>query len=113
MLKSSDTGEAIVDPKDAAEFARLRYVTNSRPGIRRKKAGTGFSYMRAGGSKLSEKDILKRIRSLAIPPAWTDVWICPFTDGHIHATGRDAKGRKQYRYHAHSALPLPGLNAGP
>ena len=54
----------------------------------------------ADGSKLFEKDVLKRIKALAIPPAWTDVWICPFADGHLQATGRDAKGRKQYRYHA-------------
>jgi DNA topoisomerase I len=90
----------IIDPKDAAESAGLRYVSDARPGIRRKKAGTGFSYVRADGSKLTEKDVLKRIKALAIPPAWTEVWICPFSDGHIQATGRDAKGRKQYRYHA-------------
>jgi DNA topoisomerase-1 len=99
LLLESDTVETIVDPKDAAESAGLRYVTDARPGIRRKKAGTGFSYMRADGSKLTEKDVLKRIMALAIPPAWTEVWICPFADGHIQATGRDAKGRKQYRYH--------------
>jgi DNA topoisomerase-1 len=68
--------------------------------MRRKKVGTGFTYTRADGSRLSEADALKRIRALAIPTAWTDVWICPFADGHIQATGRDAKGRKQYRYHA-------------
>ena len=65
-----------------------------------KRPGTGFTYTRADGSRLSEPDVLKRIKALAIPPAWTDVWICPFADGHIQATGRDAKGRKQYRYHA-------------
>jgi DNA topoisomerase-1 len=90
----------VIDPRDAAESAGLRYVSDERPGIRRKKAGTGFSYIRPDGSKLIEPDALKRIRALAIPPAWTDVWICPFSDGHIQATGRDAKGRKQYRYHA-------------
>ena len=63
-------------------------------------SGPDFSYTRADGSKLSDKNFLRRIKSLAIPPAWTDVWICPFADGHIQATGRDAKGRKQYRYHA-------------
>ncbi|ABE64669.1 putative DNA topoisomerase I [Nitrobacter hamburgensis X14] len=91
--------QTIVDPKDAAEFAGLRYVSDARPGIKRKKAGTGFTYLRADGSKLTEPDVLNRIKSLAIPPAWSDVWICPFNDGHIQATGRDAKGRKQYRYH--------------
>jgi DNA topoisomerase-1 len=99
LLLESDTVETIVDPKDAAESAGLRYVSDARPGIRRKKAGTGFRYMRADGSKLTEKDVLKRIMALAIPPAWTEVWICPFADGHIQATGRDAKCRKQYRYH--------------
>ena len=78
----------------------LRYVSDARPGIRRKKFAKGFAYTRADGSKLSEQDILKRIKALAIPPAWTDVWISPFADGHVQATGRDAKGRKQYRYHA-------------
>jgi DNA topoisomerase I len=100
LVESADLVETIIDPKDAAEFAGLRYVSDARPGIRRKKVGTGFSYTRADGSKLTEKDVLKRIKALAIPPAWTEVWICPFSDGHIQATGRDAKGRKQYRYHA-------------
>ena len=99
LLESSDMVETIVDPRDAAESAGLRYVSDARPGIRRKKVGTGFSYARADGSKLIEKDVLRRIKTLAIPPAWTEVWICSFTDGHIQATGRDAKGRKQYRYH--------------
>ena len=97
---SAVSAQAIVDPKDAANLAGLRYVSDARPGIRRKKAGKGFTYTRADGSKLSESDVLKRIQALAIPPAWTDVSICPFADGHITATGRDAKGRKQYRYHA-------------
>jgi len=95
-----DSPQAIVDPRDAAEYAGLRYVSDGRPGIHRKKAGKGFTYGRADGSKLSEPDVLNRIRTLAIPPAWTEVWICPWADGHIQATGRDAKGRKQYRYHA-------------
>lgn len=100
LLEPTDTAATIVDPKDAAGSAGLRYVSDARPGIRRKKAGTGFGYTRADGSKVTELDVLKRIKALAIPPAWTDVWICPFADGHIQATGRDAKGRKQYRYHA-------------
>jgi DNA topoisomerase I len=89
----------IVDPKDAAESAGLRYVSDERPGIRRKKSGKGFTYQRPDGTKLSDPEALRRIRSLAIPPAWTDVWICPYADGHLQATGRDARGRKQYRYH--------------
>ncbi|WP_065755886.1 DNA topoisomerase IB [Bradyrhizobium paxllaeri] len=100
MIEPPDSAQAIVDPRDAAESAGLRYVSDERPGIRRKKAGTGFSYIRPDGTRLSGSDALKRIRALAIPPAWTDVWICPFSDGHVQATGRDAKGRKQYRYHA-------------
>jgi DNA topoisomerase-1 len=100
LVDSAHGAQAIVDPRDAAELAGLRYVSDGRPGIRRKKTGKGFTYTRTDGSKFSEPDLLKRIRALAIPPAWTDVWICPFADGHIQATGRDAKGRKQYRYHA-------------
>jgi hypothetical protein len=100
LVEPPDSAQAIVDPRDAAESAGLRYVSDERPGIRRKKAGTGYSYTRSDGSRLLEPDALKRIRALAIPHAWTDVWICPFPDGHIQATGRDAKDRKQYRYHA-------------
>ena len=100
MLDSPDGVQTIIDPRDAAESAGLRYISDARPGIRRKKVGTGFTYTRADGSRLSEADVLNRIKAVAIPPAWTDVWICPFADGHIQATGRDAKGRKQYRYHA-------------
>jgi DNA topoisomerase I len=100
LLELYDGVETIIDPKDAAESAGLRYLSDARSGIRRKKTGAGFSYTRADGSKLSERDALRRIKALAVPPAWTDVWICPFADGHIQATGRDAKGRKQYRYHA-------------
>ena len=100
VVDPADSVQAIVDPRDAAESAGLRYVSDARPGIRRKKAGKGFIYTRADQSKLSEPDVLKRLKGLAIPPAWTEVWICPWADGHIQATGRDAKGRKQYRYHA-------------
>jgi len=91
--------EVIVDPKDAAQAAGLRYVSDHHPGLRRKKAGRGFSYLRPEGPALGDRQLLRRIKSLAIPPAWTDVWICPSADGHIQATGRDARGRKQYRYH--------------
>jgi DNA topoisomerase I len=95
---AEDAG-GVVDPEEAAERAGLRYVSDGRPGLRRKKSGKGFSYARPEGSTLSDRQVLSRIRSLAIPPAWTDVWICLFADGHIQATGRDARGRKQYRYH--------------
>ena len=100
LLDSPDGVQTVVDPRDAAESAGLRYVSDARPGILRKAAGKGFTYTRADGSRLSEPDMLKRIKALAIPPAWTDVWICPFANGHVQATGRDARGRKQYRYHA-------------
>ena len=98
MFESATDAQTIVDPKDAAESAGLRYVSDARPGIRRRKSGKGFIYTK-DGSKLTEVDVLRRIKALAIPPAWTDVWICASKDGHIQATGRDAKGRKQYRYH--------------
>jgi DNA topoisomerase-1 len=78
----------------------LRYVSDEAPAIRRKRAGKGFVYFDAKGRRVADADTLKRIRSLVIPPAWTDVWICGSSDGHIQATGRDAKGRKQYKYHA-------------
>ncbi len=77
----------------------LRYVCDDAPAIRRRRAGRGFVYLDPKGRRVADAAILKRIRSLVIPPAWTDVWICASSDGHIQATGRDAKGRKQYRYH--------------
>jgi len=91
--------EAVVDPKEAAEYAGLVHVSDERPGIRRHRAGKGFRYANADGMRVDDPAALKRIKSLVIPPAWTDVWICPQPNGHIQATGRDAKGRKQYRYH--------------
>jgi DNA topoisomerase I len=99
LFESAADVHTIVDPKEAAACAGLRHVSDARPGIRRRKSGKGFTYTRPDGSRVTEADVLRRIKSLAIPPAWTDVWICPSADGHIQATGRDAKGRKQYRYH--------------
>jgi DNA topoisomerase-1 len=99
VFDSEQDVQTIVEPKDAAESAGLRYVSDERPGIRRRKSGKGFTYAKADGTRISDPDVIKRIKSLVIPPAWTDVWICPFANGHIQATGRDAKGRKQYRYH--------------
>lgn len=90
------------DPESLAHVraAKLRYVNDDDPGITRKGSTVAyFSYHRPDGSEVRAPGILKRIRALAIPPAWTDVWICPDPDGHIQATGRDQKGRKQYRYH--------------
>jgi DNA topoisomerase-1 len=88
-----------VAPHESAQAAGLRYVTDGSPGIRRKRAGAGFRYVDADGRAIRDRATLDRIRSLAIPPAYTDVWICPSPTGHIQATGRDARGRKQYRYH--------------
>ncbi len=79
--------------------AGLIYVSDAEPGIERKRAGHGFSYIGPDGTPIRDRAERRRIRSLAIPPAWTDVWICPSPHGHLQATGRDAKGRKQYRYH--------------
>ena len=99
MLESAAEAQTVVDPQDAAESVGLRYISDDRPGIRRRRSGKGFAYTRPDGATLSDPHVLKRIKALVIPPAWTDVWICPFADGHIQVTGRDAKGRKQYRYH--------------
>ncbi|HEY4343983.1 MAG TPA: DNA topoisomerase IB [Parvibaculum sp.] len=77
----------------------LRYVADDEPGIGRKRAGRGFFYVKPDGKKVTEVADLARFRSLAIPPAWEDVWICLYANGHLQATGRDARGRKQYRYH--------------
>ena len=88
------------EPRAAAAAAGLRYVTDESPGITRRRHGRGFTYRDAEGKPLRDRETLARIRTLAIPPAWTDVWICPHERGHLQATGRDARGRKQYRYHA-------------
>jgi len=87
-------------PQEAAKAAQLRYVSDDRPGIRRREAGEGFTYVKADGETVSDEATRARIKALAIPPAWTDVWICPIAHGHLQASGRDAKGRKQYRYHS-------------
>jgi DNA topoisomerase-1 len=95
----STNGAGALDPEASAEEAGLRYVSDAMPGIGRRRAGRGFSYTGVDGKRLTDKRVLARIKSLAIPPAWTDVWICPIARGHLQATGRDARGRKQYRYH--------------
>jgi DNA topoisomerase-1 len=97
MLLSSAVVEG--DPLAAASAAALRHVTDEVPGLRRVRRGSGFGYRDGRGRPVRERATLSRIRALAIPPAWTDVWISPDPDGHIQATGRDARGRKQYRYH--------------
>lgn len=83
----------------SARAAGLRYVKDSSPGIQRQVAGKGFFYLDQHGKRISDPKSINRIRQIVIPPAWTDVWICPSPHGHIQATGRDTKGRKQYRYH--------------
>ena len=89
-----------IDPDASAAAAGLRYVNDSRlPGIRRLGRGRRVRYIDASGRRVTNRQVLARIRSLAIPPAWTDVWICPNEQGHVQATGRDARRRKQYRYH--------------
>ena len=87
------------DPFHAAGAAGLRYVSDATPGISRKRAARGFRYVDPAGRPVRDAATLARIRSLVVPPAWTAVWICPIADGHIQVTARDAKGRKQYRYH--------------
>lgn len=82
-----------------AEAAGLAYSSDALPGIRRRRCGKGWCYIGPDGKHIKDAETLARVRSLAIPPAWTEVWICPHPNGHIQATGRDAKGRKQYRYH--------------
>jgi DNA topoisomerase-1 len=90
----------IADPATTAVEAGLRYVSDAKPAIVRRRCGKGFSYRSVDGS-LVRGDERRRIEAIAIPPAWTDVWICDRPDGHILATGRDDRGRKQYRYHPH------------
>jgi DNA topoisomerase-1 len=91
--------EITTDPAESAKAAGLRYVSDTEPGIHRKRSGKRFRYVDVDRKPLRDKDILSRIKSLAIPPAWTQVWICPSAKGHLQAVGRDAKGRKQSRYH--------------
>jgi DNA topoisomerase-1 len=90
----------VSDPVKSAKVAGLRYVSDTGPGIQRIRVGEEFTYIGLDGKPLGNAEELQRIRALAIPLAWTDVWICPIPDGHLQATGRDSKGRKQYRYHA-------------
>jgi DNA topoisomerase-1 len=91
--------DVAADSAEAAEEAGLQYVNDERPGYRRKTKGKNFEYSDLEGKPIRDEQRLLRIKRLAIPPAWTEVWICPSANGHIQATGRDARGRKQYRYH--------------
>lgn len=94
LSESGFTGSAV----ESAQRASLSYVSDAAPGFRRRRSGRGFSYVGPNGRAVG-KEALQRIHELVIPPAWTDVWISSDPDGHIQATGRDQRGRKQYRYH--------------
>jgi DNA topoisomerase-1 len=98
-MKRDDIPAADLAPADAARAAGLRYVHDGQPGYVRKARGKQFRYLDSEGQAVTDGDTLARIKSLVIPPAWTDVWICKQPLGHLQATGRDARGRKQYRYH--------------
>lgn len=98
-LDRSDLIDAHLDAQGAAEAADLKYVCDDRPGISRRRFGRGFAYYDSRGRRIRDADEIGRIKKLAIPPAYRDVWICPDPLGHLQATGRDDRGRKQYRYH--------------
>src|SRR5437867_7060605 len=95
---SVDAAE-LVDPIESARAAGLRYVSDLSPGLRRKRLGKGFTYGASNGSAIRNPETVRRIKGLAIPPAWADVWICPDERGHLQATGVDSAGRLQYLYH--------------
>ncbi len=97
---SDDFGPAHDAAVVGAKAARLRYVNDHWPGIVRERNGTRFVYRDSSDAAIADRAELARINAIAVPPAWTEVWICPDPDGHIQATGRDARGRKQDRYHA-------------
>jgi DNA topoisomerase-1 len=110
LLNLDSETQSIVDSRDASESVGLSFVSDQQPGIRRQRAGRGFTFVRPNGETIHDEATLKRIRKLAIPPAYSDIWICPRADGHIQATGRDAKGRKQYRYHPQFRAPARAQN---
>ena len=95
----ADGAAALQILPDTAPPPGLRWCSDDAPGLTRRRSGRGFSYRDARGRTVDDPKTLTRIRALAIPPAWTEVWICPHANGHIQAIGRDVKGRKQYRYH--------------
>ncbi|MBB6610116.1 DNA topoisomerase IB [Pontibacter sp. Tf4] len=99
MAKKNEIHALHGDPERSAQAAGLRYTSDDRPGYTRKKSGKGFTYLDAKGERVTDEKTLERLQKLVIPPAWTDIWICPSVKGHLQVTGRDAKGRKQYIYH--------------
>src|SRR6185503_13747592 len=98
MLLEPEMVAALQDPVVSARVVGLRHVSDQSPGITRERAGKNFRYRDAAGKLVRDAETLRRIKSLVIPPAWTDVWICPNPNGHLQATGRDARRRKQFRY---------------
>src|ERR1700754_4890810 len=94
-----DTAQAIAAAMPPEMPAGLRHADDTRPGYTRKKLARGFAYFDTHGKRIDDEAVIARINALVIPPAYTNVWICPDARGHIQATGRDARGRKQYRYH--------------
>ena len=101
MLRESsqETSDRVAEIASAIAEEGLRYVSDATPGYRRKRTGTSFTYYDKDGKRITDKAIVRRIKSIGIPPAYEFVWICPSPNGHIQATGLDARGRKQYRYH--------------
>jgi DNA topoisomerase-1 len=93
------TSARVQEHRDAAHRAGLHYVTDGLPGVRRRRVGTGWTYYAPDGTRITDRAERRRLNALAIPPAWTNVWICPDPLGHLQSTARDARGRKQYRYH--------------
>src|SRR5579875_2780379 len=99
MPEPTEIVPQVPDEVKSAKMAGLRYVIPKGPGIRRRRSGSGFMYVGPDDEPVRDGETLNRIRSLVIPPAWTSVWISPNDNTHIQAIGRDARGRKQYRYH--------------
>src|ERR1700748_2217744 len=99
MLLESEAIAALNDPLVSARAGGLRHVSDEKPGIKRERVGKSFRYRNAAGKLVHDAETLRRIKSLVIPPAWKDVWICPDANGHLQSTGRDDRGRKQSRYH--------------
>jgi DNA topoisomerase-1 len=98
-MKSVQPEHGVDAPHESAHAAGLRYTTDRKPGIERHRISKGFRYTNAHGKAVTDVETLARIKSLVIPPAWESVWICAYANGHLQATGRDARGRKQSRYH--------------
>jgi DNA topoisomerase-1 len=99
LFPETEVIAALSDPVASAKVVGLRHVSDEKPGIKRERSGRSFRYRDTAGKVVRDGETLGRIKSLVIPPAWTSVWICPDANGHLQATGRDDRGRKQFRYH--------------